>query len=121
MSIDSLFREQSTCIKIYVGKESQVDPYEKNVTTVHLNPITIKGIVTDLTATKIMYAMPGIIADKAKEIVTKKKHRSLLEQSQKIQIKGDSDLYEGWRSNGKMQIREEEDYIRVYIYNKKTN
>jgi hypothetical protein len=63
--------------------------------------------------------MPGIITNKAKEIMVEKKYRHALELSSKI--KYEKDFYEGWRSNGKMQIREEGDYVRVYIYIKKVS
>lgn len=119
--MDNLFKEQSQKIKIYVGVETTTDPYEKTVSTAHLNPISIEAIVSDMTTTKMMYAMPGIVADKAKVITVKKKYKNLLEQSQKIKVKGDSDFYEGWRTNGKMQLKIEGDYLRIYIYNKKAN
>ncbi len=114
--MDNLFKAHSKCIKIYIGREVETDPYEHTKSITHLLPISIKGIVTDLTMAKVQWAMPGIIANKAKEIIIEKKHRALLEMSQKIQIAGESDFYEGWRVNGKMQLREEDKYIRVYIY-----
>ncbi len=117
--MDELFKNHSQKIKIYLATETIDDPYEKNVSLTELNPIPIKAIVTDLTFAKVQYAMPGIITDKAKEIIVKKKYRSLLEKSYKIQILGDTDYYEGWKSNSKMQIREEGNYLRCYIYIKK--
>jgi len=118
--MDKLFREHSQNIRIYLAIETTDDPYEKNVTLSELNPIPIKAIVTDLTFAKSQWAMPGIITDKAKEIIVEKKYRSLLEKSYKIQIVGDIDYYEGWKQNSKMQIREEGNYLRCYIYIKKT-
>lgn len=117
--MDNLFKEKSQYIRIYLGKETIQDPYEKNVSVTMQNPIPIKAIVTDLTSAKAQWAMPGIITDKAKEIIIRKKDRPMLEMSQKIQVVGDTDYYEGWKTNGKMQIREEGNYCRVYIYIKK--
>jgi len=112
-----LFRDMAKPIKIYLGIETVVDPIEKNVETTMLNPIPIKAIISDLTFAKIQWAMPGIVADKAKEITIQIRHKSLLEMSQKIEI--DGEFYEGWRQNSKMQTRKEGNYLRCYIYLKK--
>ncbi len=112
--MDKLFKEQSQSIKIYLAKETVNDPYEKNVSLSYLNPLPIKAIITDLVASQSQWKMPGIVTDKIKEIIIKKKYRSLIEKSQKIEIK--SELYEGWKLNGKMQIREDGNYLRIYIY-----
>ena len=59
--------------------------------------------------------MIGIDTDKAKELIMPKSKRTLIEQSQEIKI--DNEIYMGYRdNNGKMQIREEGNYIRVYCY-----
>ena len=115
--MDKLFKETAKNIKIFLAIETIDDPYEKNVSLIDLNPIPIKAIISDLTFAKIQWAMPSVVADKAKEIIIKKKHRSLIEKSQKILIDGDN--YEGWRQNGRMQIREEGDFCRIYCYIKK--
>lgn len=115
--MDNLFKNHSKKIRIYLAKETIVDPIEKNVSLTQLNSLPIRAIVSDLTFAKIQWAMPGIVADKAKEIIIEKKYRTLLEQSAIIEI--ETELYEGWKVNGKMQIREEGDYLRCYIYTKK--
>jgi len=117
--VDELFEQHQKNIKIYLGVETVTDPYEKSVDISLLQPVPIKGIVTDLTNAQSQWKMPGIIADKSKEIIVKKIHRGLLEMSQKIQVEGESDYFNGWRINGKMQIREEAGYLRCYIYVKK--
>ena len=117
--MDNLFNEKCQKIKMFLGKETEVDPYEKNVELTMQNPIPIKAIVTDLISSQIGWKMPGIITDRAKEIIIRKKDRPMLEMSRKIQIVGDTDYYEGWKTNSKMQIREEGDYCRCYIYIKK--
>ena len=59
--------------------------------------------------------MIGINADKAKELIMPKSKRPLMEISQEIEI--DGDIYMGWRdNNGKMMIREQGDYLRIYVY-----
>lgn len=115
--MDKLFKEHAQSIRIYMATETQLDPYEHNIQLTELHSLPIKAIVTDLIMSQIEWKMPGIETNKAKEIIIKKKYRSLLEKSVKIKV--DDDLYEGWKINGHMQIREEGDYCRCYIYIKK--
>ena len=116
--MDKLFRDQSRNIRIYLALETIDDPYEKNVSLTDLNPLPIKAIVTDLTTSTAQWKMAGLVVDKAKEIIVQKKYRSLLEKSHKIEV--DGELYNGWKVNGRMQIREEGNYLRCYIYIKKS-
>jgi len=109
-----LFKEKSRTIKIYLGTEVETDPYEHTTETTMLNPLPIKAIVTDLIASQSQWKMPGITTEKAKEIIIEKKYESLLLKSQKIQI--DNDYYVGWKENGRLQYRIEENYLRAYIY-----
>ncbi len=117
--MEQLFKEQSERIRIIIATEIITDPYEKSVEFTELPSLPISAIVTDLTFTKIQYAMPGIITDKAKEILTYKKYRNLIENSYKIQI--GTEYYVGWKQNSKMQIREEGNYIRIYCYIQKVS
>jgi hypothetical protein len=121
--IDDIFKSpgfrgeggQGKWIQVYTGAEVSQDPYEDNVTTTYNNPLPIKAIVVDLTTTQATWKMPGIQITKAKEIFIHKKYRSLILLSQKIEIEGD--MYEGWKENGKMQIREMAgNVIRLYVF-----
>lgn len=114
--MEHLFREMSQKIKIYLAIESVEDPIEKNTSTVLLPPIPISAIVNDLGFGKIKWQMDGISTSDAKEIYIEKRNKSLLEQSQKIEISGVD--YEGYKILGKMQIKTEGDYCRIYIYRK---
>ena len=115
--MEEFFNDMAETIKIYTSLETQLDPYEKNVSITRLNSLPVKAIVTDLIFSQITWKMPGIVTDKAKEIVIKKKYRSLLEKSEVIEVRGK--LFEGWKVNRNLQIREEGDFLRVYIYVKK--
>ena len=117
--MEDLFQEYKQCIRVYMGTETVVDPYEKNTEVVFINPIPIKGIVADLVASQISWKMPGIVADKAKELYIELHHRTLLEKSQKIEVRENNEwvAFKGWRVNGKMQIREEGGLLRVYVHN----
>ena len=115
--MEKLFKEKSEHIRIYIGSESVLDPYEKDVEVTMLNPIPIRAIVTDLISSQMSWKIPGIEADKAKEILIKKKYENTLKASQKIKIR--NEYYEGWRINGKLQYRQEGNYLRAYVYLKK--
>ena len=93
------------------------DPLEKNKTKTLLPSLPIKAIVIDLTATQARWKLSGIDIASAKEIYVDKKYRDLLELSEKIEIDGED--FEGWKVYGKFQIREIDNYLRCYIYNKK--
>ncbi len=112
--MDTLFKHLAQNIKVYCGIETIVCPYEKNVTITYLNPLPIKAIVTDLTQNKIQYTMAGIITSNAKEIIIEKKYLSLLKASQKIEI--NNEYYHGYRINGKLSYRIEQNYIRANVY-----
>lgn len=115
--MDKLFREKAEHIRIYMGVESINDPFEKDVSVIMMNPIPIRAIVTDLVSSQMSWKIPGIEADKAKEIIIKKKYENTLKASQKLKIR--NEYYEGWRKNGKLQYRQEGDYLRAYVYLKK--
>ncbi len=112
--MEQLFREQSQRIRLYMARETVLDPYEKNVVFTQMPSLPVSAIVTDLTFTKIQYAMPGVVTDKAKEIIIKKKYQSLLEKTFRIGI--GNEFYKGWIRNEKLQFRIEDQFLRAYIY-----
>ena len=112
--MNKLFKEQSKTIKIYMTKEIITDPFSKTVEVLELSPLPLKAIVTDLGFSSINWKMPGIVATSAKEILIQKKHRDMLEASYKIRI--DDEDYEGFKVAGKLQLKEEDVYIRAYVY-----
>ena len=111
-----LFKELAQPILFYAGIETEEDCFEHNVTVSELNPLSAKGIVTDLIFSQIGWKLPGIITNKAKEIVIEKKYKFLLEQSVKIKILDEDEYYYGWKVDGKLQFRIEGAYLRAYIY-----
>ena len=116
--MENLFKEMAQKIRVYLSVSTTLDPYEKNTSETMIHPIPISAIVTDVAFGKIQWAMCGVVTDKAKEIGVEKKYRSLIEKSYKLQIDGED--YIGWKQNSKMQIREEGDYCRIYVYIKKS-
>lgn len=114
--MEELFREMSQRIQIYLSVPSQEDPFEKNETLSELPSLPISAIVSDLGFGKIKWQMDGVSTDDAKELIIEKKNKNLLEQSYKIEIEGI--YYDGYKINGKMQIKTEGEYCRIYIYRK---
>jgi len=114
--MESLFREMSQKIKIYLAIESETDPIEHTTELTLLPPIPISAVVNDLGFGKVKWQMDGISTSDAKEIYIEKKNKTLLEQSQKIEISGID--YEGYKVLEKMQIKTEGDFCRIYIYRK---
>lgn len=115
--LDDLFKEEAIPIKIYLGKETEIDPFEHTVDLTCFNPIPIMALVNDLTPSKIQWSMIGVMTDKAQQIIIEAKYENLLKLSQKIQI--DDEYYVGWRQNGRLQFSIEGNYLRAYIYIKK--
>ena len=116
-NMENLFKNKSEHIRIYIGKEIEIDPYEHTVDITMQNSQPIRAIVTDLVSSQITWKIPGIEISKAKEIIIKKKYENTLKASQKLKIR--NEYYEGWRKNGKLQYRQEGDYLRAYVYLKK--
>ena len=114
--MDELFKEMSQKILIYLAVPSISDPYEKNETLSELPSLPINAIVSDLGFGKVKWQMDGVSTDDAKELIIEKKNKTLMEQCYKIEI--DSVLYEGYKVLGRMQIKTEGDYCRIYIYRK---
>ena len=112
--LKELLKHQGKTIKIYFAKETLIDPYEDEKELRYLQPVGIKAIAVDLTFAQAQYKLPGISVSKSKEIILNKKYRSLIERSYKIEI--DGEFYYSWKVNGKCQIREEGNYIRLYVY-----
>ena len=106
--------ELKTTIRVFIATETITDPDEKTKEYTVKSSIPIKGIVTDLVASQIQWKLPGIVTDDAKMIIIPKKHRGLIEASYKLKI--DNKEYEGWRVQGKLQIREEGEFLKIYVY-----
>ena len=115
--MNDFFKRHCERILIYFAKESVTDPYRKTREYEIISSTPISAIVSDLISTQMQWKMPGIDANKGKEIIFHKRYLETIKSCYKIKIK--SDYYEGWRVNGQLQYREIDDYIRAYIYIKK--
>jgi hypothetical protein len=115
--MNEFFRDASQMIRVIIATEIEADPFEHNVDLTELPSIPIRAIVSDVSPASAIWKMPGISVEKMKEIIIKKHHENLLLQSYKIEINGEA--YHGWRINGRLSYRIEEDFIRAYVYIKK--
>jgi hypothetical protein len=111
--MDDLFRTDSQKILFYQAIETQIDPIYKEDTLTYLNPLPVSAIVIDLGFSQIQWKMPGVLTDKAKEIFIEKKFEGLFKLGYKIKI-GTEDFI-GWKKNGQIQYRIEDNYLRAYV------
>lgn len=111
--MDDVFREKQQNINIFFSKETVKDPYTKDVTHTVLNSIPIKAIVDDVDMIKLQYIMPGRVYKRVKQIIIKKKYESMLKLSYKIKI--GNDYYEGFKIDGNIQYKIEDNYLRCYV------
>jgi len=105
-------------INVFQAKESVTDELEGTVSLVYYNPIPVRGILTDMTDAQAVYKIPGIQTTQAKIFVTHKSNKQIILSSHKIEI--DNEEYYGFKDgNGdKIRIKQEGDYIRVYLVRK---
>jgi hypothetical protein len=115
--LKELIRNEGKILWVYLSKSIKNDPEEEDKTETVFNPIPIRGLISDLTSSQMQWKTSGTQETQGKEIIINKKYRNTIEQAYKIKI-GD-DYYVGWKDNqGRTQIREEGDYIRLYVYRK---
>jgi len=115
--MDSIFKDFSQKILVYLSVSSSEDPLEFNTTESLLNSIPIRAIVSDYSFSKIRWSMNSVNTDRVKEILVEYKHKNLIEQSIKISIDGED--YLGWKTDSKLQYRKEGNYIRLLCYTQK--
>lgn len=87
-----------TKIKIYFSTKTAgdaYDPYENNYTYTNLNPITIKGYVSQLSPTSLVWNQYGLREQGALEVIVDSKYLSYFENANKIEI--DNKEYEVYK------------------------
>ena len=96
--INRLIKRNATKISIYFSTPSfdeSYDTYNNNVTRTNLNPLTIKGYVTEISPGGLAFKAYGLKEIGAIEILCEKKYRSWFENCNKIVI--DDEEYEIFR------------------------
>jgi hypothetical protein len=103
---------------VTVGRTTETDPYEHTSDLVTQNPVPLEAIVKDLTSTQAMYKMVGVQVSTAKDLLLSKQFRQWIELSRFITI--DNIKYYAFKDaeGSRVQIREMDDVIRVYVYSK---
>ena len=114
--LKDLIRQEGKIIRIYLGVESQIDPFSKEVSVTLHNPIPIKAIVTTVASEKLIWKFYGIKVQEAKELIVNNKDLKLIRMSHKIEI-GETEFY-AYRDNiASFTIQElDENYSRVTIW-----
>jgi hypothetical protein len=85
-------------IQVYMSTKTAggyYDSYEQNYTRTNLNPITIKGYVSILSASSLVWNQYGLREQGAVQILVEDKYRTMLENCNKITI--DNEEYEVYR------------------------
>ena len=116
INLFELLRDEGKLITIwlYPAKESVVDPYEKNKTLSFLNPISIKGLVQQLSQESLRWKFIGKIEEGSRQIICEKKYKNLFKIADKIKI--GEDYFTTHKTDDKFfSILEREDYIIVIL------
>uniref|UniRef100_A0A6M3K4P8 Uncharacterized protein n=1 Tax=viral metagenome TaxID=1070528 RepID=A0A6M3K4P8_9ZZZZ len=90
----------STKIELYFSSKTAgtyYDPYEKNYTYSNLNPITIKGFVSDLSMESLVWNQMGLAETGSKVIICQEKYEDWFRNCTLIKIDGDS--YQVYKDN----------------------
>jgi hypothetical protein len=92
--------DYSTKIKIFMSTKqvgADFDSYEKNYTYTKLNPLTIVGYVSDISAEALVYKQYGLAEVGAKEIICKEKYAEWFRKCISLEINGDT--YQVYKEN----------------------
>lgn len=84
--------EYTTKLKIYFSTKTygdDYDPEEDNYTYTNLNPLTIKGYVTEISAESLVWKPYGLKEFGAKEVICKSQYANWFRIANKIEIDGD--------------------------------
>lgn len=90
----------STKILLYFSTRTvpaDFDSYEKNYTYTNLNPVTIKGYVSDISNEALVWKQYGLSEVGAKQILCDEKYASWFRLCNKIEI--DNDSYQVYKEN----------------------
>lgn len=113
--LEEIIKQEGKWIKIVLGKSIITDPEEQSTKTTLINPILIKGLVTELTANQLRWKMFGIENQQGMEIIVDKKYKNVIQMSQKIII--DNIEFVGYLGDiGKLQVKEEGNYLKIYTF-----
>lgn len=102
---------------VYSTYERVDDPYEQTRTRVYLNPLTIKGLIRQISPEALHWKYYGQIPSGSIEIIAEKKYKTLFKTAQKI--KYNDEHFSCWKSEAKgFAIIEKSDYLVVILAKK---
>lgn len=113
--LKSIIRAHGKYINIFIGKESTKNTLTGDITITYGSPNPVKGLLEDMSDASAVYKIPGVNTTKSKIFVCHKNYRTIFENSHKIEI--DNEIYYGYKDDAgnKIRIKEEGNYIRVYL------
>lgn len=115
--LDDLFNVIGQTIWVVFGKEISQDPEENDKLIKPFNKIPIQAIISDLGASSTSFKMPGLGAIQSKDLLIDNKYKNMIENSVKFIIENNE--YYGYKDNdSRLQIRNEGNYCRIYVYRK---
>ena len=119
--ISKIFKHTDFCTKITIYFSQKTagdyfDPYEENYTYTNLNPLTIKGYVSEITSEALIYKQYGLQNQGAKEILCDSKYKSYFQNCNKLQIEGDTyTVYREGTGNNTLISNRTKKMIRVIV------
>lgn len=83
------FRDEWKTIEVFIYKEADESPYEKNkIVSTYLNSFYIKAIIREVSAEQLTWQLFGLKNRGAKELLTDVKNKQALEHASLIKIDG---------------------------------
>lgn len=111
-----LIRRFGTKVKLYCATQTADDPYyTEQHTTTYNNPITIKAMVSSVSAEKAVWKIQGIRTANVKEFVTHKRNKKLINCAFKIEIDG-TEYYGKEDNTSFFSLTEDGNYVRCVIW-----
>jgi hypothetical protein len=102
LKINRLLRDKNLCTKIYLYMSTKsvgedFDSEENNYTYSNLNPITVKGYVTDIKPESLVYRQVGLAETGAVEVLCENRFAEYFRLANKIII--DDDQFQVYKDN----------------------
>ena len=116
--LKNIIRTEGKYVNVFIGKETTKNSLTGDVTVTYSANNPIKGLLEDMSDASAVYKIPGVATTKSKIFVCHKSFRTIFENTHKIEI--DNELYYAYKddSGSKIRIKEEGNYIRVYLTRK---
>jgi hypothetical protein len=111
-----ILRDEGKLSKVilYPAIETFDDPYEKTKTDSFLNPLPVKGYVTQLSFESLKWKYPGLTPSGSVQVITYSKYEKIFQTADKIKI-GDN-YYKTLKDDSKgYMIMRRDDYIVVIM------